>query len=194
MATLAAGRSAEEMISPVTDARPGKAQELLSGQISSLQQLGLSELRAEWRRLFRTQTPSLSRDLIMRGVAYRMQELAHGGLAKAIQRKLASGASGLEADGQISVDPGRQIKTGARLIREWHGRTHVVTVTEDGFEYAGQTYPSLTKIAQAITGAHWSGPRFFGLIKTNSRPSHPPRVRRPAATSVGATEAFHGQA
>jgi Protein of unknown function (DUF2924) len=52
---------------------------------------------------------------------------------------------------------------GARLVREWHGRTHTVTVTEDGFEYAGANYASLSKVAKKITGAHWSGPRFFGL-------------------------------
>ena len=55
------------------------------------------------------------------------------------------------------------LKPGARLVREWRGRTHTVTVAEDGFEYAGTRYPSLTKIAKKITGAHWSGPRFFGL-------------------------------
>jgi len=55
------------------------------------------------------------------------------------------------------------LKQGARLVREWHGRAHAVTVTEDGFEYAGANYPSLSKIAKKITGAHWSGPRFFGL-------------------------------
>jgi Protein of unknown function (DUF2924) len=58
---------------------------------------------------------------------------------------------------------GRSLKPGARLVREWRGRTHTVTVTEDGFGYAGKNYPSLTKIAKKITGAHWSGPRFFGL-------------------------------
>ena len=59
----------------------------------------------------------------------------------------------------------------SRLIREWHGRTHTVTVTEDGFECAGTTYPSLTEVAKKITGAHWSGPRFFGLVRagTSSR-------------------------
>ena len=66
--------------------------------------------------------------------------------------------------------PGRsrswpRLKPGARLVREWHGRTHTVTVTEDGFEYAGASYSSLTKIAKKITGAHWSGPRFFGLVR-----------------------------
>lgn len=59
-------------------------------------------------------------------------------------------------------------KPGARLVREWHGRTHTVTVTEDGFEYAGMTYASLTKIARKITGTHWSGPRFFGLLRSKA--------------------------
>ena len=59
--------------------------------------------------------------------------------------------------------PSLSLKPGARLVREWRGRTHAVTVTEDGFEYGGTSYPSLTKIANKITGAHWSGPRFFGL-------------------------------
>ncbi len=65
--------------------------------------------------------------------------------------------------GRISPGPVLSLKPGARLVREWHGRTHTVTVTEDGFEYAGTNYPSLTKIAKMITGASWSGPRFFGL-------------------------------
>jgi len=65
---------------------------------------------------------------------------------------------------------GLSLKAGARLIREWRGRTHTVTVMEDGFEYAGTNYLSLTKIARKITGAHWSGPRFFGLqSKDNDR-------------------------
>ena len=68
-------------------------------------------------------------------------------------------------EGRVAPDPGLSLKPGARLVREWHGRTHTVTVAEDGFEHGGTTYPSLTKIAKKITGAHWSGPRFFGLVK-----------------------------
>jgi hypothetical protein len=64
--------------------------------------------------------------------------------------------------------PGLSLKPGARLVREWHGRTHSVTVTEDGFDYAGSSYPSLTKIAKKITGAHWSGPRFLGLLSAGT--------------------------
>ena len=62
-------------------------------------------------------------------------------------------------------DPGIVLKTGTRLVRQWRGHTHTVLVREDGFEYEGQHYRSLTVIAERITGAHWSGPRFFGLTK-----------------------------
>jgi hypothetical protein len=64
---------------------------------------------------------------------------------------------------RVGATPSLSLKPGARLVREWRGRTHTVTVTEDGFEYAGTSYPSLTRIANKITGGHWSGPRFFGL-------------------------------
>jgi Protein of unknown function (DUF2924) len=74
----------------------------------------------------------------------------------------------LRTNGRVGPAPALNLKPGARLVREWGGRTHTVTITEDGFEYAGENYPSLTKIAQKITGAHWSGPRFFGLLKTGA--------------------------
>ena len=140
----------------------------LSQRLSELPQLNSAELRTEWRRLFRSSPPSLSRDLLVRALAYRLQEQAEGGLPKSVIRKLATLSAELQKGGQISVEAGPQIKPGARLVREWHGRTHVVTVTEEGFSYAGATYPSLTKIAYVITGTHWSGPRFFGLDKTGN--------------------------
>ena len=107
--------------------------------------------------------PRISRDLLVLGIAYRLQEIEHGGLGKATLRKLQTLAKTLRATGRVGPTPSLSLKPGARLVREWHGRTHTVTVTEDGFEYAGASYPSLTKIAKKITGAHWSGPRFFGL-------------------------------
>jgi hypothetical protein len=127
--------------------------------------LSLDKLRAEWRRLYRSEPPRISRDLLLRGVAYRHQELAHGGLGKTTRRKLKTLAKMFRTTGRVSPDPGLALKPGARLVREWHGHTHTVTATEDGFEYAGTSYASLTKIAKQITGAHWSGPRFFGLRK-----------------------------
>lgn len=131
----------------------------------TLDDASLDELRREWRRLYRGEPPKLSRDLLMRGIGYRLQEIQHGGLGKSTGRKLKTLAKMFRTEGRVAPDPGLSLKPGARLVREWHGRTHTVTVTEDGFEYAGTTYPSLTKIAKKITGAHWSGPRFFGLVR-----------------------------
>jgi hypothetical protein len=125
----------------------------------------LDELRREWRRLYCKEPPRISRDLLIRGIGYRLQELQYGGLGKSTRRKLKTLAKMFQTTGQVAPDPGLSLKPGARLVREWRGRTHTVTVTEEGFEYAGVSYPSLTKIAKKITGAHWSGPRFFGLVR-----------------------------
>lgn len=135
----------------------------------------LDELRREWRRLYHSDPPRISRDLLVLGIAYRLQEIEHGGLGKATLRKLRTLAKTLHATGRVGPSPSLSLKPGARLVREWHGRTHTVTVTEDGFDYAGTCYPSLTTIAKKITGAHWSGPRFFGLLaKNTSQRSGPP--------------------
>jgi hypothetical protein len=125
----------------------------------------LDELRHEWRRLSHSEPPRISRDLLIRGIGYRLQEIQHGGLGKSTRRKLKTLARMFRTEGRVAPDPGVSLKPGARLVREWHGRTHTVTVTEEGFEYGGMTYLSLTKIANRITGAHWSGPRFFGLVR-----------------------------
>ncbi|HUU65863.1 MAG TPA: DUF2924 domain-containing protein [Methyloceanibacter sp.] len=129
----------------------------------------LDELRREWRRLYHSEPPRISRELLVRGIGYRIQELQHGGLGKTTRRKLKTLAKMFRTDGRVAPDPGLSLKPGARLVREWHGRTHTVTVTENGFEYAGASYPSLTKVAKKITGAHWSGPRFFGFVRSGAK-------------------------
>jgi hypothetical protein len=132
-----------------------------------------AELRREWRRLYRSEPPRISRDLLIRGIGYRLQEIEHGGLSKSTRRKLKTLAKMFRTTGRVGPDPSLSLKPGARLVREWHGHTHTVTVTEDGFEYAGMNYPSLTKVAREITGARWSGPRFFGLKPADApRPSN----------------------
>ena len=136
----------------------------------ALDDASLDELRCEWRRLYRSEPPRISRDLLIRGVGYRRQEIQQGGLGKSTRRKLKTLAKMFRTEGQVAPDPGLSLKPGARLVREWHGRTHTVTVTEDGFEYGGTTYRSLTKIAKKITGAHWSGPSFFGLVRPYTAP------------------------
>jgi hypothetical protein len=123
------------------------------------------ELRGEWRRLHRAAPPMrLSRDLLMRGITYKLQERPLGGLSKSILRRLER----LSLDLQTPTAP-ISLKTGARLVREWRGVTHSVLVDADGFEWRGRRYRSLTLIAHEITGAHWSGPRFFGLRKCAGR-------------------------
>ena len=132
-------------------------------KLDRLRSLGLEELRLEWRRLYHSDAPRISRDLLVLGLGYRLQEIEHGGLGKATCRKLQTMAKALRKTGRVGATSSLSLKPGARLVREWRGRIHTVTVTEDGFEYAGTSYSSLTKIANKITGGHWSGPRFFGL-------------------------------
>jgi hypothetical protein len=138
-----------------------------SDRLAVLAGLSLADLRLEWRRLYRAEPPRLSRDIMMRAIAYRLQEIAHGGPSKATQRRLMTLTAEFETNGRIAPPAGPKLKPGSRLVREWRGRTHTVCVTDDGFAFQGKTYRSLTKIARDITGAQWSGPRFFGLTKTS---------------------------
>lgn len=143
----------------------------LADRLDALSQPDLEQLRAEWREQYRTSPPPrLSRDLLQRALAHRLQEAALGGLAAATRRKLASLAQALATEGGVRAAPVLRLKPGAMLVREWHGHSHTVLVLEDGFEHAGQRYASLSHIARVITGAHWSGPRFFGLCRS-PRPS-----------------------
>ena len=137
----------------------------LDGEIAGLAGQPTQELRRVWRTFYHTGPPlGLSRDLIIRGVADKLQLRAHGGPSRALQRRVRILADEFEK-GVCSFDPGEMLKTGATLVRQWRGHTHTVLVHEEGFEYEGQRYRSLTVIAERITGAHWSGPRFFGLGK-----------------------------
>jgi hypothetical protein len=125
---------------------------------------------------------------MIRGLAYRLQEQSRGGLTKAAQRKLRALQQEFAIQGDIAVPVAVSIKPGSRLVRERHRKTHVVTVTEAGFGYAGQTYRSLTRIAHQITGAHWSGPRFFGLtspISDQPRTSNMLRLAKASGASQG---------
>jgi hypothetical protein len=135
-------------------------------RIVALEALTTADLRIEWRRLYRTTPPTrLSRDLLLRGVAYRVQEQAHGGLSLGIERRLRSLSEGADHRGGSAAALAITLKPGTKLVREWHGHAHTVSVLDDGFEYQEERYPSLTRIARRITGVHWSGPLFFGISK-----------------------------
>src|SRR6516225_6076804 len=128
--------------------------------LSRLPTLDLAELRELWCQLYKTETaPRLSRDLLVRAVAYRMQEVASGGPRLELQRQLRQIA--LELQQTRRKRP--QLKPGTRLLREWRGRSDEVLVLDDGFSWQGTRYRSLSAIARQITGTAWSGPLFFGL-------------------------------
>lgn len=133
--------------------------------------LSSGELRTEWQRLYEVAAPRcLSRDLLVRGIAYRIQERAYGGLSRALHRRLQQVEQAPIDEGEGSSVSRCALKPGARLLREWHGGTHAVQVLENGFIYRDERFRSLSQIARLITGAHWSGPRFFGLGRSG-RPS-----------------------
>lgn len=120
------------------------------------------ELKAEWARRYAAPTPNLSPELLRLGIAYRLQEQRLGGVSrstKSLLRELAARPK----EGERKSPPPRKLTIGTRLVRDWHGVGHTVTVLENGFEYDGKQWRSLTAIAKAITGSHWNGPRFFGL-------------------------------
>lgn len=134
--------------------------------LAALPGLSTGQLRAEWQRLHGHPPPArLSPDLLRRGIGHKLQETALGGLPPAIRRKLVSIAGDQAASAEL-VPPSlrrSRLRPGATLIREWRGQIHTVLVQEGGYEHRGRVYTSLSEIARAITGAHWSGPRFFGL-------------------------------
>ena len=132
-------------------------------EIASLLDRSTQELRHLWHKWHRTEPPlGLSRDLLIRALAYDLQKRTHGGPSAALRRRMRRLEIDLEK-GALSVDASVVTKTGTTLLRAWRGQIHTVLVQKDGFEYEGQRYRSLTVIAERITGAHWSGPRFFGL-------------------------------
>jgi hypothetical protein len=121
--------------------------------LSRLPKLDLRELREEWRFLFKADASAhLSRELLIRAVAYRMQEVALGGLRPEPQRQLRQIAQELKQTGEAVKRFRQQLKPGTRLIREWQGRTYEVVVLDDGFSWQGTRYRSLSAIARKITG------------------------------------------
>lgn len=135
----------------------------IAKQLEALQSMDLIALRVEWRKLKSSEPPRLSRDLMLRAVAYALQMQAFGTLPPSTIKKLEAS---IREIGEVlsATEPSRRdLSAGARLVREWHGRTHSVEVLKEGFLFEGKIYRSLSEIARRITGSHWSGPRFFGL-------------------------------
>jgi hypothetical protein len=141
------------------DQRPmsQSAVENLEVEISCIAALNIVELRTLWRETMGRPAPdAVSKDLIARALAYRLQEQRRGGLDPHLHRLLLSLA-------KPGAEPVRHLKIGSVIVREFEGKIHEVMVAPGGFYWSGQTYTSLSAIARKITGTSWNGPRFFGL-------------------------------
>jgi hypothetical protein len=130
--------------------------------LERLDELGPAELKEEWARCHGVPAPSVTPDLLRLGIAYRLQEKKQGGLSRESKRLLRQAIAVARQD-NAATSPPRRLTPGTRLVRDWYGVGHTVIVLEDGFEYDGRTWRSLTAITRAITGSHRNGPAFFGL-------------------------------
>ena len=163
----------------------------LDDTLAALATMTPAQLRAEWQRVYKAPAPQISPDLLARGIAWQLQERALGGLAPSAARELkrlaAASAANANADAgndgdtktagpaagsaarpptPVALPPpanAADLRPGTTLMRSWGDRSWSVLVTETGLVFEGRHYDSLSKIAREITGAHWSGPRFFGL-------------------------------
>ncbi len=134
-------------------------------RLAALKTLPMPQLKEQWRGLFNTEPPPFNRRFLESRLAYRIQELAYGGLKPDTIRRLEALAQEFDAPdtarlrGRFKSIPA----AGTQLVREWQGIEHRVTVRDDGFEYQGQPFKSLSAIARAITGTRWNGWVFFGM-------------------------------
>ena len=133
----------------------------IAARVVALPNCVRGELQEQWRAVWGTEPPRhASREFLVRAVAYGIQAQAFGGLdAKTLQLLLRAN----ESTGASPKPRRSRLGKGSKLFREWHGETHEVLVLEKGFARRGETYPSLSAIARAITGTHWNGWAFFGL-------------------------------
>jgi hypothetical protein len=136
-------------------------------QVAALPEKSMAELKQLWRDLYDREPPPYNRPFLVKRLAYRIQELAYGGLsarAEAKLKELVEEEDG-RVEGKLPVRNGERPITGTRLIREWQGVEHTATVLDDGFEYQGRRYKSLSAVARAITGTRWNGPLFWGFAR-----------------------------
>ncbi len=158
--------------SPVGAAGRAPAAARLSGELDRLAAMDAASLRRRWRMVFGRAAPEqLPRALIMRALAYRIQADALGDLDRETIRMLDRLARGGRDGTSIPFPELRATKPGTLLVREWDGVLQRVMVLEQGFAWNGQTYDSLSKVAGAITGTNWNGPRFFGLRGRKGAPA-----------------------
>lgn len=147
----------------------------------------IKELRERWRPTFRAEPPSaFGSDLLRRSIAHRLQEQRYGGLSPQAQRELNQLIKTLARKRSGRIELPKRVKSGSVLVRLWKGKSHRVTVFDDGFAFEGRVYNSLSEIARKITGTRWNGPKFFGLRpgKSEEAKERPRRRGRPPGSST----------
>ena len=140
-------------------------------RLAALKTTPTPQLKEQWRELFGKEPPPYNRRFLESRLAYRIQELAYGGLKPETIARLETLGEQLDG-GKVEVRKKRGDDgpiAGTRLIREWQGVEHCATVLQDGYEYAGRPYKSLSAVARAITGTRWNGWVFFGLKSQRAR-------------------------
>ncbi|MBM3952653.1 MAG: DUF2924 domain-containing protein [Rhodospirillales bacterium] len=146
--------------------------ETIIARIAALKTTPTPDLKKQWRDLFETEPPPYNRRFLESRLAYRIQELAYGGLKPETVERLEALGEQLDGGNIVLRRTRADDKpiAGTRLIREWQGVEHTVTVLQDGYEWQGRPYRSLSAIARAITGTRWNGWVFFGLKNQRGRP------------------------
>jgi hypothetical protein len=156
------------------DQRLSKSPETISRKLASLESSPIKALKQQWRALNGSEPPHrISRQLLIRAVAYRIQEQARGGLKPSTRRLLVRLGNDARSGQPLKFEPATAASVGTVLVRDWHGTAYEVRVLDQGVLYKRKRYRSLTEVAKLITGAHWNGPRFFGLrSKRGQEASH----------------------
>jgi hypothetical protein len=150
----------------------GSSDASVVAQLTALRKMSVVELKQRWEMLFGTPAPNNSRSYLEVRLGNRIQELMLGGLSRDTRRVLDLLVKELEGKNTrkaIMTDPRKPIP-GTRLLREWDGAEHSVTVLRDGFDWQGRKFKSLSAVARAITGTQWNGYRFFGLREAGRDP------------------------
>ncbi len=151
-----------------TTGTPPDTNAMVLGRLAALKAMSIPELKTQWRNLFQTEAPNNSRAFLEFRLSYRIQELIYGGPNRATRRALDLLADEVEgkATRKSQIADPRMPVIGTRLIREWDGVEHTITVLKGGFDWQGRRFKSLSAVAREITGTRWNGYRFFGLGNT----------------------------
>lgn len=150
----------------------------IEAEIGRLPGLGLAELRRRWLALCGRPAPKfLRRKLLVRALAHQMQVEAYGGLSPQTVRRLRAIAAATQNGNADEALAAPRLKPGTHLLRLWQDQTHCVTVGNDGFEWQGKRYKTLSAVARAITGTNWNGYAFFGLKRRAARNKNAERPR-----------------